>query len=125
MGSASYEGGNVMQRVRDAHGLVANFAEELIRMESDEKDAFWSGSDFYDLTAMFLASLKATGFEIEHDSFGSRLAQAIREDDGFGMSRFRFELMSNIRKLHGGKRSGYMFFVFWPRLHAALVAEEY
>jgi hypothetical protein len=41
------------------------------------------------------------------------------------MSRYRFELMSNFRKLNGSKRSGYAFFVFWPQLHTALVTEEY
>ncbi|RJX30217.1 MAG: hypothetical protein C4516_10205 [Oxalobacter sp.] len=122
MGSA-IEGVNIMQRIRDAHTLVGNLAEELIRMENEDKDGFWSDSDFFDLTWSFLASLKAMGFEIEPESFGEKLINAMNQDDVFQMSRFRFELMSNIRKLQGAKRSGYMFFVFWPQLHTALNAE--
>jgi hypothetical protein len=123
MGSA-IEGVNIMQRVRDAHTLVGNMAEELVRMETDDKDSFWSGSDFFDLTWSFLASLKVMGFEIEQESFGGKLVDAMDQDDTFQMSRFRFELMSNIRKLQGAKRSGYMFFVFWPALHTALNTED-
>ena len=123
MGSAMFEGVNIMQRVRDAHGLVGNLAEELVRMEADDKDGFWAGSDFFDLMASFLASIKAMGFEIEPDSFGNKLVYAIRDQDAPQMSRYRFELMSNFRKLNGSKRSGYAFFVFWPQLHTALNAE--
>jgi hypothetical protein len=122
MGSA-IEGVNIMQRVRDAHTLVGNMAEELVRMEFEDKEAFWSGSDFFDLTWSFLASLKVMGFEIEPESYGGKLVDAMNQDDTFQMSRFRFELMSNVRKLQGAKRSGYMFFVFWPSLHTALNTE--
>ncbi len=122
MGS-SIEEGNIMQRIRDAHTLAGNLAEELVRMEGEDKDGFWQGSDFFELTSLFLASLKALGFEIEPGSPGSQLAEAIRQEDAFGMSRFRFEIMSNLNRLAGTKRSGYMFFLFWPQLHSALNTE--
>lgn len=123
MGS-SIEGINILQSVRDAHALAGNLAEELVRMEAEDKEGFWQGSDFFDLATMFFVSLKAVGFEIEPDSLGGQLAEAIQVDDPFRMSRFRFEITSNVKKLFGTKRSGYMFFVFWPRLHTALNAES-
>lgn len=123
MGS-SIEGVNILQRVRDAHTLAANLAEELVRMEAEAGDGFWQGSDFFDLATMFLASLKMVGFEIEPESLGGLLAEAIQQEDPFRKSRFRFEITSNVKKLSGTKRSGYMFFVFWPQLHTALNAES-
>ena len=123
MGSAMMEGVNIMQRVRDAHGLVGNLAEELVRMESEDKDGFWAGSDFFDLMVSFLASLQAIGFDIEKESQGEKLADAIRSQDAPLMSRFRFEIMSNFKRLNGSKLSGYAFFVFWPQLHTALNTE--
>lgn len=125
MSAVAAEGVNIMQSVRDAHALVGNLAEELVRMEAEDGAGFWQGSDFFDLATMFLASLKMAGFEIEPDSLGSKLAEAMRGEDFFGKSRYRFEITSNVKKLVGAKRSGYMFFVFWPQLHAALVTEEY
>lgn len=117
------EGVNIMQRIRDAHGLVGNLAEELVRMEAEDKDGFWAGSDYFDLVSSFLASIKAIGFEIEKESQGEKLAEAIRQQDTPLMSRFRFEIMSNVKRLAGSKRSGYMFFVFWPALHTTLNTE--
>lgn len=122
MGSA-IEGVNIMQRVREAHILVGNLADELVRMEVEDTDNFWQGSDFFDLTWSFLASIKVMGFEIETESFGRQLVEAMEQDDAFRMSRYRFEITSNVKKLVGAKRSGYMFFVFWPQLHTALNAE--
>ena len=86
-----------MQRVRDAHGLVGNLAEELVRMEADDKDSFWSGSDFFDLSLSFIASIKTFGFEIEKESQGEQLLGAIQQQDAPLMSRFRFEIMSNVK----------------------------
>ena len=123
MGSSMIEGVNIMQRVRDAHGIVGNLAEELVRMEADDKDSFWSGSDFFDLSLSFIASIKTFGFEIEKESQGEQLLGAIQQQDAPLMSRFRFEIMSNVKRLAGSKRSGYMFFVFWPQLHTALNTE--
>ena len=124
MGQAKMDGNGLMQRVREAHALVGNLAEEFVRMEEKYKEDFWNGSDFFDLTGGFLTSIKVMGFDIENDSLGEKLANAIRDNDVPGMSRYRFELMSNIKKLNGSKRSGYMFFIFWPRLHMALNAEQ-
>ena len=123
MGAIAAEGVNIMQSVRDAHALVGNLAEEMVRMEAEDSEGFWQGSDFFDLATMFLASLKMVGFEIEPDSLGGKLAAAMQQEDVFGKSRYRFEITSNVKKLIGAKRSGYMFFVFWPQLHTALVSE--
>jgi hypothetical protein len=123
MGSA-IEGVNIIQRVREAHTLAGNLAEEVVRMESDDGQGFWHGSDFFDVAGMFLVSLKALGFELEPGSLGHQLAEAMQQDDPFRKSRFRFEITSNLKKLSGGKRSGYMFFVFWPALHTALVYDH-
>ena len=122
MGSA-IEGVNVFQRIREAHTLVGNLADELVRMEAEDADGFWQGSDFFDLTWSFLASSKVMGFEIEAESLGRQLVEAIEQEDMFRMSRYRFEITSNVKKLMGAKRSGYMFFLFWPALHTALNAE--
>ncbi len=123
MGSA-IEGVNIFQRVREAHTLVGNLADELVRMEAEDTESFWQGSDFFDLTWSFLASLKVMGFEIEVASLGRQLADAMEQEDAFRMSRYRFEVTSNVKKLAGAKRSGYMFFLFWPALHTALNAES-
>ena len=109
MGSA-IDSVHIMQRVREAHALAGNLAEELVRMEAEDKDGFWHGSDFFDLAQMFLVSLKAIGFDIETGSLGDQLSEAMQDDDPFRKSRFRFEITSNVKKLSGGKRSGYMFF---------------
>ncbi len=122
MGSA-IEGVNIFQRVREAHTLVGNLADELVRMEAEDAENFWQGSDFFDLTWSFLASLKVMGFEIEAESLGRQLVEAMEQEDMFRMSRYRFEITSNVKKLMGGKRSGYMFFLFWPALHTALNTE--
>ena len=122
MGSA-IEGVNVFQRIREAHTLVGNLADELVRMETEDADGFWQGSDFFDLTWSFLASIKVMGFEIEAESLGRQLLEAMEQEDMFRMSRYRFEITSNVKKLMGAKRSGYMFFLFWPALHTALNAE--
>ena len=122
MGSV-IEGTNIFQRIREAHTLVGNLADELVRMEAEDADGFWQGSDFFDLTWSFLASIKVMGFEIEAESLGRQLLEAMEQEDMFRMSRYRFEITSNVKKLMGAKRSGYMFFLFWPALHTALNAE--
>jgi len=114
----------MMQRIRDAHTLVGNLGEELVRMELEDKDGFWSGSDFFDLTLSFTASIKAFGFDFEMESQGKKLLDAIQQQDAPLMSRFRFEITNNVKRLAGSKRSGYMFFIFWPQLHTALNTES-
>ncbi len=110
-----------MQSIREAHRLSGNLAEELIRLESEQREDYWSDGDFFDIMAGFLASIKAMGFEIETNSLGERLRSAMQNNAEAEMARFRFEITTNLKKLSGGKLSGYMFFVFWPNLHAALV----
>ena len=118
------DGGGLMQRIREAHALVGNLGEELVRMEQEDKDGFWAGSDFFDLTLSFIASIKAFGFDIERESQGEKLIDAIQQQDAPLMSRFRFEITNNVKRLVGSKRSGYMFFIFWPALHTTLNAAD-
>lgn len=117
-------GVNPLLLVREAISLSGNLAEELISMESESGD-FWSSNDFYHVMSNFISSIRQLrGFEIEEDSPGSRLADAIECEDKMAMSRYRFEIMSNLKALSGAKRKGYMFFVFWPKLHLALAAGQ-
>ena len=115
---------NLMQSIREAHRLAGNLAKELVRMEKEDSDDYWSGQDFFDVMTGFLASIKAIGFEIEAASLGARLRDAMQNNAEIEMSRFRFEITSNLKKLSGGKLSGYMFFVFWPALHSALISQN-
>lgn len=115
---------NLVQLVREAIKLAGSLGEELVKMEAESgaKGDFWRGDDFFVVISTFLSSLKQyRGFEIESGSFGSKLADAMTREDSAEMSRYRFEIMSNLKTLSDGKRSSYMFFVFWPKLHLALV----
>lgn len=115
---------NPMLLIREAIGLASNLADELVRMEA-EGGEFWSGDDFYIVVSSFVSSIKQyRGIEIEEDSPGSKLANAIERHDKAEMSRHRFEIMSNLKALSGTKRGGYMFFAFWPKLHLALTASQ-
>lgn len=100
---------SLMQRIRDAHALVGNLGEELVRMELEDKNGFWSGSNFFDVALNFIVSIKTVGFDIEKESQGEKLLDAIRRQDAPLMSRFRFEITNNVKRLTGNKRSGYMF----------------
>lgn len=115
---------NLTQSIREAHRLAGNLAEELVRLENEQTNDYWSGHAFFDVMAGFLTSFKAIGFEIESASLGGYLREAIQNNAEAVKSRFRFEITSNLKTLTGGKRSGYMFFVFWPKLHSALVNQE-
>lgn len=115
---------NPMLLIREALGLATNLADELVRMEAESGD-FWTGDDFFDVVSGFVSSIRQMrGFEIEEGSPGRRLADAIESGDRSGMSRHRFEIMSNLKALSGARRGGYMFFVFWPKLHLALAAGQ-
>jgi hypothetical protein len=115
---------NPLVLLREAIGIAGRLAEELVRLEAVSEN-FWAGEDFYDLVSGFIASIKAyCGFEVEGGSPGSLLADAMAHGDRAGMSRHRFEIMSNLKALSGANRGGYMFFVFWPKLHLALTAER-